>query len=134
MKVQYIADDGTIFEDEYECQKYESRIIYDNEFKGCLFYDYNKKELILSNETLEDVWYAHFETLDQLEKFKELNEKERIFIDGLDDINKIYKLDFYYDNEEDQQKFKQYDVKLSELISQVNELTKEKCELFYTNI
>lgn len=131
MKIQYIAIDGKVFEDEDKCLDYENQLIYDTEFKGCLFYDGGKTELVLSDVTIEQVWFMHFETIEQLKKFKELSERNEVTIVGLNDVNLVMGLNFYYDSTDDE--FKQYDMETDNLIKRINKLQKEKNELFYSN-
>lgn len=60
MKILYIADDGTSFEDEWECTDYEWRLAHPhlNEIKFL-----NAKEIPLLSDPLEDITYNNTETV-----------------------------------------------------------------------
>lgn len=58
MQIVYKADDGTEFNDEYECESYEWMLVHKESAELVKFYDKNQKELnnLLSAETYDLVW------------------------------------------------------------------------------
>lgn len=50
MKIIFVADDGTWFDDEYECETYEIKIkLQHNDFDDIEFYDKDNNRIIISN-------------------------------------------------------------------------------------
>ena len=65
MKVIYIADDGTKFDNEYDCERYEYGLSIKN--NNIIFLDINREKLNVSDENLEQCCYMKISDLKDLD-------------------------------------------------------------------
>lgn len=61
MKIIYVADDGTQFDNEFACTDYEWQQRYNNALKRIKFYDKNGE--ILTSSPLDDIHYNSVEII-----------------------------------------------------------------------
>ena len=95
-KTIYIAFDGKQFEDENECERYESKELQNKYGKDLLVYDENGKLIALDN----DYWLSHSSAYIICKSEKALNYLNKIFdYNGVNnvDYDGNFPASFYYD-------------------------------------
>lgn len=118
--VNYIADDGTIFEDEDECRDYERKIAMKS-YYGFKVFNYECEEIEPDPDTFDDIYYI-------------LTEKDNNFNCFLDKCNEDYDVPYslrdlikenngghiHYDEWED--RFVSLEDKIKEYIDAINKM------------
>ena len=130
MEIIYKANDGTLFEDEYECEKYERGLkekeLLDN---GIIFLDYYNEKINTPIYNSEKIYHIYFPTSESIELFdkayevesddivERLNRYEEIVPNKwyhYDDLEDIF---FSYEHKikENQEKIEEYDTLLGDI-------------------
>ena len=63
----WIAEDGTKFEDKWECEQYEKQMILKEHKDDFAFYDYYKKPIPIEQATPDDICYILIKTSEAAE-------------------------------------------------------------------
>ena len=77
MEIIYKANDGTLFDDGYECEKYERGLkekeLLDN---GIIFLDYYNEKINTPIYNSEKIYHIYFPTSENIELFNKIYEEE----------------------------------------------------------
>ena len=120
-KTVYIAFDGKEFEDENECERYESKELQNKYGKDLLVYDENGKLIALDN----DYWLSHSSAYIICKSEKALNYLNKIFdYNGVNnvDYDGNFPASFYYDFTTDE--WKEIEHRIKELQDEIDMLSK----------
>lgn len=120
-KTIYIAFDGKEFEDENECERYESKELKNKYGEDLLVYDEDGELIALNN----DYWLSQSGVYVVCKSDKALNYLNKIFKNN--NVNEIYYYDnfpvsFYYDFEIDG--WKEIESRIKELQEEIDMLSK----------
>lgn len=85
----YLADDGTVFNNSFDCQEYELRLLIDKYKKSLRFYDGNKVRIVNTVDILDGdtVFFIDVADEESLSFLKKLNEWNGMFYD-IDSVGK----------------------------------------------
>ena len=130
MEIIYKANDGTLFDDEYECEKHERGLkekeLLDN---GIIFLDYYNEKINAPIYNSEKVYHIYFPTSESIELFNKsyevesddiverLNKYEEVVSNRwyhYDDLEGTF-FSYEYRIKENQEKIEEYDTLLGDI-------------------
>ena len=95
----YLADDGTVFNDEFDCQEYELGLLIEKYKKSLRFYEFDKTRIVNDKTILDGdtVFFIDVADEESLSFLKKLNEWNGMF----GEINSVGKWEFVVEDDSD---------------------------------